>query len=193
MLNYKIIDDYVEICIESPKHGSKTVYVDLVDFDLVNNKNWWVVKSGKTFYCCCYNPETGDRKYEMHQLLMGVKGADHIDHNGLNNRRCNLRVATKRQNLYNKTMYSTNKSGYRGIAFDPSSRSKTYRAAVKVNGKTVSGRRFKNPLLAAMQYNILAEYYYGDFANINEFTDSQMEEILKDPQYQFLPQIKKVI
>jgi hypothetical protein len=191
MLNYKVVDDFVEIYIESPKHGKKTVYVDVADLGLVSDKNWWVIKSGKTFYCCCYNHETGDRKYEMHQLLMGVRGADHKDNNGLNNRRSNLRLATKEQNAQNKQITSRNKSGYKGIFYDKWDRNSSYRAAVKVNGKTISGQRYKNPLLAAYQYNEFAAHYYGQFANLNKFTDEQITLIKKDPKFKYCQQKTK--
>lgn len=184
-MKYKKIKTHVEIYVTSPKHGEHTIYVDLSDWDKVKDRGWWVIQSKKTFYAACYNHETGHRGYRMHQLLMGATGCDHIDHNGLNNRRSNLRYATHKQNMQNKTINKRNKTGFRGVFFDRWDRNNGYRAAVKVNGKTVSGNRLKNPLLSAYQYNLMASHFYGEFAALNKFTKEQVIDMKKDPKFQY--------
>lgn len=191
MMKHKRFGSYVELYVFSPKHGEHIIYVDFEDWCKMKEKRWWVIKSGRTFYAAGYNSETGHRGFRMHKLIMGIDGIDHIDSNGLNNRRSNLRASTHQQNMLNKKMYKTNKCGYKGIYFDHWDRNSAYRSAVKVNGKTLSGRRFKNPLLAAYQYNKMAAHYYGEFASLNKFTDEQMQEIMKHPKFSIANEIKK--
>jgi hypothetical protein len=57
----------------------------------------------------------------MHRVLLGVPPgmvADHINGNGLDNRRENLRVVTKQENGWNRGAPSTNKSGHKGVHWD---------------------------------------------------------------------------
>lgn len=185
-MNYKTVGDYVEIYIQSLKFGEHTVYIDTEDLPRVLSRNWWVMKSKDKFYCHGYDKETGNRHYSLHRFIMGgLIGIDHKDHNGLNNRKSNLRVASGKQNSQNRRIYKTNKSGFKGISYDKWDRNDGYRAAVKVNGKTISGQRFKNPLLAAYQYNALASHYYGEFALLHTFTEQQQMEIKNDPKYEY--------
>lgn len=190
-LKFKIFDSYVEIYISSPTYGNKIAYVDIEDWGKVKTRNWWVLRSSKTFYCASYDHGTGCRRYLLHWLIMGAKGGDHVNHNGLDNRRDNLREATHRQNMCNKTINVRNKTGYRGVYYDSYGRSKGYRAAIKVNGKTLSGQRFKNVLLAAYQYNVLSSYYYGEFAALNELSAKEMKQIMADPKFGIANTIKK--
>jgi hypothetical protein len=75
----------------------------------------------------------------LHREIMGLKHCDgreidHVDDNPLENRRSNLRIATKAQNKQNLTkLRPDNKSGYRGVS--QRTGSERWTATVKVNGK----------------------------------------------------------
>lgn len=101
----------------------------------------------------------------MHRIILEVPDgldADHIDRNRLNNRRSNLRIATRGQNLHNKTKLCTNTTGYKGVCYDKS-RGK-YMATI--NGRYIG--RYPTPEQAAQAYNIKAKELHGEFALLND-------------------------
>ncbi len=74
----------------------------------------------------------------MHREILGVKNpkvaVDHIDGDGLNNRRCNLRVVTWSENLRNRSGPQRNNcSGYLGVCWNK--KDKKWVAQIKANGK----------------------------------------------------------
>jgi len=73
----------------------------------------------------------------MHRFLMGVHHStlplvDHIDGDGLNNTRCNLRLVSYSHNQYNRKMQKNNTTGYQGVCLAPRGK---YRAVISEKGK----------------------------------------------------------
>ena len=100
----------------------------------------------------------------MHREIMNTsKGlqVDHIDHNGLNNQRSNLRNCTASQNRMNKIC--TSRSGYKGVSLNEG----LIQSRIKINGNTRHLGYFKTKELAAKAYDIAAKKYQGEFANLN--------------------------
>ena len=102
-------------------HGL-VVMVDDEDYLFLNRWTWHYDNNGNTNYAAMliYDANVGKQvKIYMHRLIMGMPGTmyiDHIDHNGLNNQKSNLRICTHRQNLLNSTRRHKNpKSKYRGV------------------------------------------------------------------------------
>lgn len=82
---------------------------------------------------------------EMHRFIMNFpkgKYVDHINHNTLDNRKCNLRICNNGDNLRNGKIRTNNKSGYNGIYFDKN-RNK-WLAEIKVNYKKIFLGRYVN-------------------------------------------------
>ena len=97
-------------------------------------------EAGKTFYV--YH-KIGKQNIYLHRWLMDTPEGmepDHIDYNGLNNTRINLRNVTKSVNRLNRRMQRNNTSGFRGVIWDTSRQS--FVARVKVNRKTKYLGRF---------------------------------------------------
>ncbi|MDF2882207.1 MAG: Pathosis-related transcriptional factor and protein [Clostridiaceae bacterium] len=124
----------------------------------------WYAQAG--IYLGC---ENGKYKYSsmMMQWFIGnpdnIKGiqVDHIDHDGLNNRKSNLRISKYEENLRNrKSKNITNKSGYRNV----SQNGKWWVVTMRVDGKHVELAKFKNVDDAGICAEILREKYYGDYA-----------------------------
>lgn len=107
----------------------------------------------------------------LHRLVMNLTPedkieVDHIDRNGLNNQKSNLRLAKHWQNNVNKTHYK-NKFGYRGV--DKVSTQDRYRAVVFVDGVRIrSMYSYATIEEAALAYNELAVKYHGEFAMLNK-------------------------
>jgi hypothetical protein len=146
----------------------KVALVDDEDYNKVIQFKWFAQKgSNHNFYAL--NRGVGShstRKFtSMHRLIMSAPKdmqVDHIDHNGLNNQKSNLRICTCQQNQTNKTSFG--KSKYRGVFFDEG----RIRCAIKINGryKYLKGS-FKTEEAAAKAYDELAMEYHGEFANLN--------------------------
>jgi hypothetical protein len=124
---------------EIPLSNGGVALVDDEDFDLVSCFRWVRRPAGKGSKVEYALSRTKHPK-RMHQLVIGSKqGAtvDHIDRNGLNNQRSNLRHATKAQQEYNKEKKTGTLHRYKGVSRFPHKRpgSKSWQARARVNGK----------------------------------------------------------
>lgn len=149
-----------------PLTQGKVALVDDEDFEYLSQFKWAAHKTGPNLYADRYSAINGHGgRIQMHREIMCFpKGMeiDHIDHNGLNNQKNNLRVCTRKQNAANTKSYG--KSKYRGVFID---RDKYIRAAIKIQDKYTYLGSFKTEIDAAMAYDKMAKKYYGEFANLN--------------------------
>jgi len=119
--------------------GLKT-QVDDEDFDRLNQFNWCAVKSGNTFYAMRRSLVIDGKREStlMHYEILGKSlgyVSDHIDGDGLNNRRNNLRLVTKRQNNQNRKNQIRGKtSKYPGV--DWYKQKGKWRARIYIDGRT---------------------------------------------------------
>ena len=88
---------------------------------------------------------------------------DHINRDRLDNRRKNLRLATRSQNQANKGRQRNNSSGFKGVSW---SRGK-YEARIRYNGKRINLGRFECSEAAANIYDAASRLLYGEFAGLN--------------------------
>jgi len=140
-------------------HGQFTE-VDDQDFSKVFGLSFRRIKGRHTYYAYC------DRKGYLHRLLLGITDKeiqiDHIDGNGLNNRRDNLRIATNTQNQHNREA----KHQYKGVDYLPEKNK--WMARITVEGKQLYIGIFDTPEQAAEAYNKRAIHHFGEFAKLNE-------------------------
>jgi len=142
--------------------------VDDEDYEFLNQWKWYAHKSKNTFYAHRKIGKYG-RLVFMHRLILGIDNTspelfpDHMDKNGLNNQRYNLRIATRSQNNANKI--STNPSGYMGVF--PAGKSGWFSRIAKDKKKYYLGF-FKEKEDAALAYNKAAKELHGEFANLNQ-------------------------
>lgn len=136
--------------------------IDDEDYELVSQYKWCAKPSwnGKTYYA--YG---GRGKLQMHRLIVGaIKGelVDHLDDDGLNNRRNNLRKTTTGHNTQRAQISIVSRSKtsqYRGVAF------KAGKWEVVVAGTYIG--RFATELEAARVYDKQAVLWYGSHAYCN--------------------------
>ncbi len=140
--------------------------VDDEDFEKLNSINWIAIKPRNKFYAVHNNSK--NHKTYMHRMILDVtsKGqyVDHIDGNGINNQRYNLRICSNAQNLMNRGLNKNNSSGFKGVYFSNSKN--CWVAQIKVNRKKIT-RLAKTATEAAKKYNDLAVQFFGEFAVLN--------------------------
>lgn len=138
--------------------------VDDKTYDALSSFKWYAAKRGYTFYA---QRVFGGRILHMHRLIMNPEKENEVDHingNGLDNRRENLRVVARSQNQWNRGRQKNNKSGYKGVGCFPKG---SWTARIKAHGKTMYLGRFLDKKDAARAYNNAAIKYHGKFAKLN--------------------------
>lgn len=105
----------------------------------------------------------------LHKYVMnyheGEMVVDHINRNPLDNRKCNLRIITRAQNMMNKNSQSGSSSKYIGVYFN-NNRNK-WIAQISYNQKNIQLRRFDNEIDAAKARDVGTKEYFGEFGNLN--------------------------
>lgn len=147
--------------------------IDKEDFEKVNTCFWQAVKRGRDIFYAMGHERLGVCRRSspyMHRVIMGLKlgdkrTVDHINRNGLDNRKENLRIATKQQNTMNRRANVNKPHKYKGIYFHKHARS--WHSRIVFNGKTNSLGFHKTPELAAIAYNKKAKELYGEYACLN--------------------------
>lgn len=144
--------------------------IDKKDFDLIKNTKWCVDHPTRRQ---CYAVATINcRNVRLHRVILGIVDhkdlhVDHINGNGLDNRRKNLRICNQSQNNMNQRVQKRKKSSrFKGVTWDKN-RSK-WMAKIKMNGRHFNLGRFSVEEEAAMAYNKKAEVIFGEFARLND-------------------------
>lgn len=101
----------------------------------------------------------------LHRFLTGWAYVDHINGNGLDNRRANLRQSDQSQNNANMAAPRTNSSGFKGVSWHAGGRK--WMAKIQHRGQQIYLGLFDDPVEAAKAYDQAAQAYYGDFARPN--------------------------
>ena len=125
------------------------------------------------------------QKYvSIHRVIIGAgerEVVDHINHNSLDNRLANLRLATVQQNAWNARKRKCNcSSKYKGVSW--SKIRKKWRARITFNGRLIFIGYFDREKAAAMAYDAKARELFGDYASLNmpscsTFTKRQKKQL----------------
>src|SRR5205814_1439932 len=96
----------------------RVAVLDAADAPLVRDYRWhaWLNPHGAGVWYARTNLPNRTILY-MHILILGMKGVDHRNHDGLDNRRANLRPASASQNHHNQRRRSDNVTGYKGVGY----------------------------------------------------------------------------
>jgi hypothetical protein len=158
--------DLKTIKVISKKYGEHTILLDDEDFDSVASHKWSVRKHRKTLYATT-NIKQSNGKWKtwqkLHRVLLKLSDpkihVDHVDGNGLNNQRSNLRIATHQQNMMNRSLFTTNKTGFKGVFKSESA----FIASIRGNKKRIYLGSFKTAEEASEAYEKKAKELFGEF------------------------------
>jgi hypothetical protein len=165
---YKFINDQT---IEMQLSQGMTCLVDAADYDLVKMHRWYYHKSKSNSGYVKTNITNNGKctKLLMHSLIMNFPEKpleiDHINLNGCDNRRSNLRICTHQQNNLNKTKHKNNTSGFKGVTYFK--RDNKFAARIMFNKKSIHLGYFDTAAEAAKAYDAKAIELYGEFKVLN--------------------------
>ena len=141
-------------------------FIDDSDFDKINKYKWYGNGNGTDLIYAKRKTRKSEGRKEklttMHRQIMNYpdgKHVDHRNHNGLDNRRCNLRICTNTENMFNRRRLNS-KSGFLGVTWFK--RLKKWRASIHL---TIG--YFDSKEEAAKAYDQAARKLFGEFANLN--------------------------
>lgn len=155
-----------------PLTQGKFAIVDDEDYAFLTQWNWWYSKCGYACRTVCtplVNGKRRKRAIPMHRIIAGTPDGfftDHINGDGLDNRKKNLRICDKGQNAINTPIKKRGKklSKYRGVL--PSSTT-GWKAKIKKDQKFIHLGTFDREEDAALAYNAAAVKLFGEFARLN--------------------------
>jgi hypothetical protein len=148
-----------------PLTQGKFAIVDDEDFEALLQFKWHVNRHRSTWYAVRW---IGSQKIHMHRVITNAPlgmDVDHIDGDGLNNQRSNLRVCSKQENHWNQGLNRNSTSGFKGVVWHKWARK--WQAHIRVNGKRLYLGLFNDKTAAARAYNEAATKHFGNFARLN--------------------------
>lgn len=144
--------------------------VDDDDVDILSSYRWgaYVMNKDSTGKRYVMGRVNGRRAVYLHRFLMQPKRSETVDHinlNPLDNRRSNLRIASRSQQGMNREKPSNNTSGFKGVYWDKARG--RWKAQIKTKGVYKGLGRFSTPEQAAVAYDDAAKKLHGEFAVLN--------------------------
>ncbi len=145
----------------------KLAIVDDEDYEYLNKYKWGFHRTKTNNYAISSHRGID---LKMHRLILGLtkgdkKEVDHINRNGLDNRKENLRLCTRQQNCYNRQPQHGRTSKYKGVSWF--AESKKWRALIMNNGILIHLGLFENEIDAVRVYDKAAKELFGEFAYLN--------------------------
>lgn len=159
--------EWLEIDVSTKKHPKAVMKIDAPDWEALKMLMYGRVTAFQPkdiTYAMC---KVGDRQMRVHRILIyAPEGVDHINHDGLDNRRMNLRPANNSENNCNSRLQThRNSSGVKGVSrrTTPKRGYERWVASIKKNGKTRVLGVFKTKEEAIQARLNAEEEYHGDF------------------------------
>ena len=145
--------------------------IDACDIHLVSGYNWTALVVPHTVYAYRAEKSCDDKKRRtvyMHRVIMGAAEGTEVDHadcKGTNNRRSNLRIATRLENCYNRRAQKNNASGFKGVSWSESGG--VWMAFISANLKQLYLGSFDTPESAHAAYVEASNMLHGNFGRAN--------------------------
>ncbi|HIJ72049.1 MAG TPA: hypothetical protein HPP87_11915 [Planctomycetes bacterium] len=158
-----------------PLSQNKFAIVDADDYHRLSKYKWCLSRTPRNNYAMrrtrgkrIKGRPIGRKVIMMHRFIMKAPThliVDHTNHNGLDNRKENLRLCTRTQNNRNRRPFCLNGSKYKGVSWEKYR--KRFVAAIRCNGKYYNLGRFKSETAAAKAYDKKAKELFGEYACLN--------------------------
>lgn len=152
-------------CFKIPLSRGKFALVDTDDLEKVASYGWQYSDRETTGYAVGEERESGQH-VRMHRLITGAPDGvevDHVNRDGLDNRRSNLRLCTAEDNQRNRRM-ATSRSGFIGVLPRPSGR---WQASISGSGKKVHLGTFDTAEEAAKARDMATIALHGEYGILN--------------------------
>jgi hypothetical protein len=138
---------------------NKYALVDDEDYDELNQHKWYAHKTKNTSYV-----RRRQKTIHMHRVIMNPPShlhIDHIDGNGLNNQKENLRICTGTQNQGNSKIRKDNTSDIKGVSWHKVNNK--WVSHISINGKRKNLGYFSDKNEAKNAYTRAAKEHFGEF------------------------------
>lgn len=162
--------------------------VDDEDYERLIKYRWSVARKedGRLYALRSFTNSEGKKTTQkMHRFILGITDlnivTDHINNDGLDNTRSNIRACTRSQNMANRTAKKNGSSKYLGVYLQKSTKRNArkdgtigestwirWSARIATGGVQVHLGSFKDEIMAAKAYNNAAIKTHGEFARLNE-------------------------
>jgi len=140
--------------------------VDICDYEELNQYKWHALKRpNDRWYVARWD---GKRTIVIHRVIMDCPEGlvvDHINHDGLDNRRVNLRICTRAQNNMNRRPRKNMTSKYKGVSWCKTH--KVWIARISKGGIDKNVGSFDCEIKAAHAYNDYVKEWHGEFGYLN--------------------------
>jgi hypothetical protein len=148
-----------------PLTQGKFARVDPEDYAELARHKWCAARQGNSWYAV--RSEAG-RQLRMHRVIANAPPhlvVDHIDHDGLNNVKRNLRPCTKEQNAHNQRPQQGRSSKYKGVCW--CKRERKWYSRIQYQGRQRSLGLFRSERAAARARDAAAVALHGQYAFLN--------------------------
>lgn len=148
-----------------PLTRGKFAIVDADNYHELAKFKWFTESAHNTFYAA---RKQNGKSIKMHRQITNAPDhlvVDHIDHNGLNNRKSNLRLCTFAENAKNINSFAPNTSAYKGVHWHKNL--KKWAAQITSDKRSHHLGYFESQLTAAKAYDNAAKKLHGEFATTN--------------------------
>lgn len=162
------------IKLQSRIYKNMYTIIDNEDYHRISKYNWNVNNDHNKNRFYAQTSIKIDNKYycfPIHRMILNLDKndkimVDHIDHDGLNNQKSNLRVCTNQQNQANQNIKNENKSSiYKGVY--KYGKYNRWISGIKFNNKRIHLGYFISEIEAAKAYDKKARELFGEFAHLN--------------------------
>lgn len=167
--NWVIVDDTAILTIESSL-GNYTVYIDKEDYERIKKYTWRIKKTRNNYYAMTGSKSKGNvQKMQWLLLPKPTNGfvIDHIDGNGLNNRKDNLQIISISENARLIRCQIDNQIGIRGVCYNK--KSKTYQVNGIYNKQRYYFKQFKT-----IEEAVYCRYVFEDLFNLRNIKQNPL-------------------